>query len=136
MDSYLEKYSSILKLHNFSLTSPRRVVFEALYSYGLQSMNQLVSRCGSVNRASVYRSVVMLEQLDIIIRVPQGFKYKIELSDIFLPHHHHITCSICGRHSDIEQTRLEQLLSEIANGEGYSLTSHKVELLGICPICK
>jgi Fe2+ or Zn2+ uptake regulation protein len=135
MDKYARSFSELLKKHRLSVTSPRKVVFEVLYSYGLQSMPQLISRAKGIDRASVYRTVDILERIGAISRVPQGFKYKLELSEKFLPHHHHIVCTNCGRQSDIEQSRLEDLLESIAQDNSYTLSSHKVELQGLCSKC-
>lgn len=129
------KLSALLKKNGYSLTTPRKVVFEVLYSFGMQSVQQLISRSASIDRSSVYRALLVLEDIGAVHRVPQGFKYKVELSDIFLPHHHHIACTKCGRHSDIEQSKLEDMLTQIAEENSYKLTSHKVELLGLCANC-
>lgn len=128
-------FIKLLKENGFSVTTPRLLVFEMLYTYGLQTIGQLIKRCASSDRASIYRSVQLLENLGAVNRIPQGFKYKLELSEIFLPHHHHIVCTQCGRHTDVEQTKLEDLLMQIADHEGYRLISHKVELSGLCPAC-
>lgn len=136
MDGYNALFQDMLKKAGLSVTMPRRAVFNALYSYGLQDMSELIVRCRGADRASVYRTVTLFEDHNIATRVPHGFKYKIELSDKFLPHHHHIACSVCDKHTDIEQINLERLLNEIALAENYQLTSHKVELTGICPHCQ
>lgn len=135
MDTYAKKYAELLKQHGYSITTPRKIVFEVLYSYGLQTMAQLIARAKLIDRASIYRTVDVLEKIGAINRIPQGFKYKIELSEMFLPHHHHIVCTQCGKQSDIEQSRLEELLETVATENNYQLTSHRVELLGICSVC-
>jgi Fe2+ or Zn2+ uptake regulation protein len=136
MDSYTLKFIELLKQHDFSLTTPRKIVFEVLYSYGLQTMAQLISRSKGIDRSSVYRTIDILERIGAVARIPQGFKYKVELSEKFLPHHHHIVCSTCGKQADIELTRLEELLAKIAADNAYTLQSHKVELQGICSRCQ
>ena len=136
MDNALLKLESTLKNAGYSSTKPRKIVFEALYAFGLQTMNQLIDRCDSCDRASVYRAVETLESIGAVQRVQQGFKYKLELSDSFLPHHHHIVCSGCGKSADIEQARLENLLEDIARNEDFILVSHKIELSGICSRCQ
>jgi Fe2+ or Zn2+ uptake regulation protein len=135
MEQYAKHYAQLLKKEGYSVTTPRKVVFEVLYSYGLQSMAQLIHRCKTIDRASVYRTVELLERVGAVNRVPQGFKYKLELSEAFLPHHHHIVCSTCGKQSDIEQNKLEELLESIAREKSYILSAHKVELQGICYHC-
>ena len=135
MEIYAKKLTELLKTSGYSITAPRKVVFEVLYSFGLQSMSQLVERCKTIDRASVYRSVDVLEKVGAIVRVPQGLRYNLELSDTFLPHHHHILCIKCGQQTEIEQSALEKLLTSIAADLNYSLTAHKLELQGICTKC-
>jgi len=135
MDAYEKRFSELLKKHRYSVTTPRKVVFEVLYSFGLQTVQQLITRAKHIDRSSVYRALTVLEEIGAVHRIPQGFKYKVELSDAFLPHHHHIVCTICGKQSDIEQSKLEDLLNQIAKENTYKLTSHKVELLGECSNC-
>lgn len=129
-------FIGLLKSNGYSVTTPRLLVFESLHTYGLQTISQLIRRCNLSDRASVYRTVSLLESMGVVNRVPQGFKYKLELSEIFLPHHHHIICSVCGRHADVEQTKLENLLVSISDSEGFLLLSHKVELIGTCGSCQ
>ena len=135
MESAQAQFMSLLKISGYSITTPRLLVFEMLYTYGLQTISQLIIRSAPCDRASVYRSVELLENLGVVNRIQQGFKYKLELSEIFLPHHHHIVCTKCGRHTDVEQNKLEELLTAIAENENFTLTSHKVELSGICSGC-
>ncbi len=100
-------------------------------------MQQLVkSLDNSADRASVYRSVALFEQLGIVQRVQIGWKYQLELSDNYNPHHHHIHCIDCGKLSALpEETQLEEMIKKIARRAGYSLTSHQLELTGRCQEC-
>jgi Fur family ferric uptake transcriptional regulator len=125
----------VLKRNGFSITRPRRLVFECLYTHGLLSMNQLIEKLTDVDRASVYRSVNTLERCGVISRVRQGFRYKLELSDLFLPHHHHMICVQCSRQQEVSSEYIEEALARIANEIGYSLTGHEIELRGVCPAC-
>lgn len=135
MDTQWEQYITILKQNHLSITRPRREVFEVLYGFGLQTMHQLIGRCKTSDRASIYRTIDTLEKIGVVVRVTQGFRYKLELSDVLLPHHHHIICLSCGKVQDIDQSKLESLLVEVASSEGYMLTNHKLELSGQCSGC-
>lgn len=127
-----------LKAQGYSLTSPRKVVFDVLLQREPQFMHEIVSRVGSaVNRASVYRIIDLFEKLGIVVRLPLGWKYKLELSDAFSEHHHHITCSNCGRLVPIhENASLERQITELAQAEGFAPSSHQLEINGLCPECQ
>lgn len=120
-----------------SVTAARLAVFRALCQEETVSMQELVrSLNDSTDRASVYRSVALFEQLGIVQRIQIGWKYKLELSDNYNPHHHHIHCTECGKLSTLpEVAPLEEMIENIARQAGYSLTSHQIELTGRCQNC-
>lgn len=133
-----EKLASTLKKHGYSLTKPRQAVFAALQSGTPRSMHELTLDLSSViDRASIYRTVALFEELGIVIRVNYGWKYKIELSDIFSPHHHHLTCTNCGKTISFKEPKgLDRLLTQISLEHGYVHTNHSLEISGLCAQCK
>jgi Fur family ferric uptake transcriptional regulator len=127
-----------LKSHGYSLTKPRRAVFETLQADGPLIMRDLVEKTmPKSDRASVYRTVELFEQLGIIIRLHQGFKYKLELSDLFTHHHHHLTCEVCGYSIAFsEPPGLDSLIRDIADKHNFVAHTHQLEIIGICTVCK
>ena len=133
----MDPFGQTLHRAGYSITAARRRVFKALQSTEPLTMRQIISRCRSVDRASVYRTIGLFEELGIIERLQSGWKYRIELSDSFNRHHHHATCLICGRALDIPaDTRLEIRLYEIAELLNFQLERHQLELQGICADCQ
>jgi len=100
-------------------------------------MHDLAQRSkGVVDRASLYRTVHLFEQLGLVQRIYIGWKYKIELSDIFTHHHHHISCLGCGKVVAMtEEAEIEQLISQLAARHGFTAQSHQLEVRGYCPLC-
>lgn len=133
-----EKLSETLKKHGYSLTKPRQTVFAALQSGTPRSMRELTLDLSSViDRASIYRTVALFEELGIVVRVQQGWKYKIELSDVFSPHHHHVTCTNCGRSMSFDEPDgLTELLDGIALENGFTHENHSLEISGLCAQCR
>lgn len=101
-------------------------------------MQVIVRRAeGSVDRATVYRTIELFEKLGIVNRLNIGWKYKVELSDIFTEHHHHFNCTNCGRTYKIEANpMLETMIDSVANQNGFSPRSHQLEVAGLCPNCR
>jgi Fur family ferric uptake transcriptional regulator len=133
----LETLKALLKKNNASLTKPRKAVFNLLLNKEPQSMQVLVKRAeSSVNRATVYRTIELFEQLGIVHRLNIGWKYKIELSDVFLGHHHHFHCSNCGKTFTLPpNTMLETMIDSAVAKEGYSPRGHNLEIYGLCQNC-
>lgn len=51
-------------------------------------------------------------------------------------HHDHLSCDVCGKIVEFENNQIEKLQDEIAKQYGFSLTSHVLELYGVCPQCQ
>jgi Fur family transcriptional regulator, ferric uptake regulator len=138
MSNIPKLFSEVLRKNGCSLTKVRQAVFEALEEKGPLSMNELVNKVKpSVDRASVYRTIALFEELGIVQRIQLGWKYKLELSDLFNYHHHHISCSKCGTVSPIkEDAILEASVQAIAQEYGFQTTRHQIEIQGICRNCQ
>lgn len=137
MTSRTELLSTTLKNNGYSITAARLGVFAALENSGPITMNQLVSKVDtSINRASVYRVIDLYEKLGIVQRLHIGWKYKLELSNEFQDHHHHLTCTSCGKITAFQEPEvLDDILANIAQSEQFTLKSHQLELQGICKEC-
>lgn len=128
----------ILEDSNYKVTKGRLLIFKLLQAHEPRTMASLINAVsGSIDRVSVYRIIELYEKLGIIKRVNIGWKYKLELSDIFLDHHHHISCVGCGRVVATRQDdEIEKLISKLGKMSGFSLTSHHLELQGYCASCQ
>ncbi|HVX48175.1 MAG TPA: Fur family transcriptional regulator [Candidatus Saccharimonadales bacterium] len=125
-----------LRNHGQSLTRPRAAVFAALQGREPQTMKQLIAACPGMDRASVYRTVALFEKLSIVQRLQIGWKYKLELSDAFSRHHHHMTCLNCSRVISFDESpELEQQLRWLAADKRFKIRSHQLEIQGLCSRC-
>lgn len=50
-------------------------------------------------------------------------------------HHDHMSCTQCGKIIEFENDKIEKLQESIAEEYGFKLTSHILELYGICLEC-
>jgi Fur family ferric uptake transcriptional regulator len=127
-----------LKKHKYSLTDSRKTVFRALENKEAMSMAELVAACGDqLDRATVYRTITLFEELGIVERLNIGWKYKIELTGTFSHHHHHLTCTNCGAITPLsEDSQLEDRLTELARLHHFTPESHQIEIRGLCSACR
>jgi Fur family ferric uptake transcriptional regulator len=134
---HYETLKALLKKNGASLTKPRKVVFDLLLEREPQSMQVLIKRAeGRVDRATVYRTIEMFERFGIVHRLNVGWKYKIELSDVFLGHHHHFHCSNCGKTFTLpSNAMLETMIDSAVAKEGYAPRGHSLEAYGLCQNC-
>jgi Fur family ferric uptake transcriptional regulator len=136
MNSARDAFRGLLKANGYSITKPRLRVFEVLLEKKPLSMHDLVARAGQADRASVYRAVELFERLGIVQRLNTGWKYKLELSDKFVEHHHHLTCVSCGKTIAMNEAELERLIAQAAAAHQFTPTAHQIEVQGLCQDCQ
>ena len=129
------KLEEVLKVHGYSITKPRVAVFDYLLGKEPVAVNKICNSLSAIDRASIYRTLNLFQQLGITHRHTTGWKYKVELSDMFMPHHHHLSCKQCGKVIPINEGSLEQLIKDLAAVQEFTVTQHVVELQGLCSGC-
>lgn len=134
----LDVLKAILKQNGYSLTVPRKLVFTALLNKKPQSMKQLIkSVAGKADRASAYRTIELFEKLGIVHRLNIGWKYKLELTEAFVGHHHHFYCTNCGRtYSLPANPMMETMIDTVTKKSSFSPHGHQLEIYGFCEDCR
>lgn len=134
----LQRLKQILAEHNQHITKAREATFRLLIHPEPQTMKELLERAGeTVDRVSVYRNIELFEKLGIVQRLHIGWKYKLELSEQFLAHHHHLSCLQCGQTIDIEDERhIDEFITEVSKTYGFVPRRHQFEIDGYCSKCQ
>lgn len=120
----------------FRSGAARRRVIELLEgeSCALTAL-EIDRRLPSVGRATVYRTLEQLEQLELVYRVDVGGETAAyERNDPGL-HHHHMVCVRCDRLVPFSDPDLERAIHAIAERAEFEVTAHDVLLRGVCPRC-
>ena len=119
------------------VTRAREQTFRLLLRPEPQSVKELLTKAGgAIDRVTVYRNLELFEQLGILHRIYIGWKYKLELSDAFIAHHHHLSCLSCGRTIDIaDEAHIDQFIHEISVKYGFTPRRHQFEIDGYCREC-
>lgn len=137
MASKSDLLSTSLRQAGYSLTKPRLAVFKSLENSEPLTMHELIERTPAIDRATVYRVIELFQELGIVKRLQIGWKYKLELSDAFNPHHHHLSCTNCGKTIVIHEDKtIEQLIHQLASSNNFKLTDHQLEIQGLCQNCQ
>jgi Fe2+ or Zn2+ uptake regulation protein len=129
-------FKHILKSSGYFVTRPRMSLFAALQNNPALSMKELIGRVGAHDQSSVYRNINIFEELGIVNRLSLGRNTRLELSDKFIYHHHHITCVSCGEVWALEENHvIEGQLNSIATTMGFKMLEHNLEIRGECQQC-
>ncbi len=133
----MNNFKQILSSNGYRQTDAREATFKLLIDPEPQSISQILHKAnGTVDRVSVYRNIELFEKLGIVHRIYVGWKYKIELSDEFIAHHHHLSCLTCGKIIDIEdEQHIDDFIHEVSRKFGFTPRRHQFEVDGYCKNC-
>jgi Fur family transcriptional regulator, ferric uptake regulator len=92
-------------------------------------------RLPSVGRASVYRTLEQLEQLELVYRVDVGGETAAYERNDPAGHHHHMVCVRCERLVPFSDPDLERAIHAIGERADFEIAAHDVLLRGRCPRC-
>ena len=130
-------FQNLLKSRGHFVTKPREHLFMTLQKHPEITVKHLISLLDEQDQATVYRNILLFEELGIINRLRLGWHSKLELSDLFHEHHHHATCTVCGKVYALgEDPEIERNLQQLAARNNFTLESHTLEIRGRCPACR
>ncbi|MGI9032796.1 MAG: Fur family transcriptional regulator [Acidimicrobiales bacterium] len=125
-------------------TAGRRALVEVLGGTArpLTTPEILSRAAGGVPQSSAYRNLTVLVEAGVVRRLAGADDVgRFELSEELTgDHHHHVVCADCGTVVDVTtSTMLERALSEagrvVASQTGFTVTDHRIDLVGRCPDC-
>lgn len=90
-----------------------------------------------VSQATVYRTMKLL--VDCGLAEARHFfdgDTRYERSGANVHHHDHLICTRCARIVEFVDDTIESLQERAAGVHGFTVTSHKMELYGLCPACQ
>ena len=119
-------------------TRLRRILVETLAASARPlTVPEILEAARELPQSSAYRNVTALIEAGVVRRVAGPDDHgRFELDEEFSGHHHHLVCAACGKVEDVAPSeRLERALRAIGDAQGYRVTEHRVELLGLCPDC-
>ena len=110
--------------------------FDRPFSAG-ELTRAVAAREPGVGRASVFRTLALLVATGQVQRLHTGGRERYTLC-LEPKHHHHVTCTRCGRAEDFTLARVdafEAAVEAAVTQLGYSVQSHVLEVHGTCRSC-
>jgi Fur family transcriptional regulator, ferric uptake regulator len=124
----------------YRLTEPRRAVAGLVeeregHFTAADLVDDARRRYPGIGRATVFRALDLFASLKLVERVdlPAGGHAYVTCDPT---HHHHAICTACGRSLDLADMGLAQVLREAGQRLGFRITSHRLELFGVCEACQ
>jgi Fur family ferric uptake transcriptional regulator len=96
---------------------------------------RLRERGSPTGLATVYRTLSLLNEKGVIDALShQGTELCYRLCTD--THHHHMVCANCHSVVEIDPCGLDGWLAEVAARHAFVVTDHKVEVTGLCAVCR
>lgn len=129
-----------LKRTGLRVTDPRIEVVEEIHSRngmftGEQIYDDLRTGGSGVGRATVFRTIDVLVDLEILDRVhqPDGAHGYVLRGP---GHRHHMVCSGCGDVVEFQGCNVGELIEHLASETNFRIEGHWLEIFGTCGQCR
>ena len=134
----LEEYISV---NNLKITKQRRTVLKIfLESKDHVSVEELYNTVlktePKIGLATVYRTLALLTKSGLALEMDFGDGQKRYESSYRSVHHDHMVCTECGKILEFNHPLIEKYQEEMAKQKNFKITSHKLDLFGLCKDCK
>ena len=134
--SELESVIRKLEALDHRITPSRVAVIAAVLAQsGHFSVEDVLRQARAVGRATVFRTMRLLTELDVVCRVlleDGSLHYRVSRRG----HHHHLVCVSCGNAQDLDECAVADLVRELAAATEYEIEGHWLEFYGRGAACR
>jgi Fur family ferric uptake transcriptional regulator len=134
----LEEYISE---NNLKITKQRRTVLKIFLEcnnhVSVEELYNIVLKTEpKIGLATVYRTLALLTKSGLALEMDFGDGQKRYESSYKSVHHDHMVCTECGKILEFNHPLIEKYQEEVAMQKNFKITSHKLDLFGLCQDCK
>jgi len=135
------KFRNYLRRKGLKFTPERQVILRQALSFqghfNADNLYRELSRTSrKLSRATVYRTLPLLVQSDIISETP-GYQGRAGYEHIFgHSRHDHLVCVRCGRIIEFLDEGLEDIQNKVCKKYGFASIGHKLGIKGYCRRCR
>ena len=125
--------------HKYRMTHQRQVMLEEVQKVNTHPTADEVyemvrKRLPRISLGTVYRNLEILSTSGLILKIgPPSNQMRF---DGKTDNHYHIRCVSCGRVEDAPVESFDKLEEAMQKKSNYSILGHRLEFLGICPVCR
>jgi len=140
-NALLSNFKELLRVNGLKYTRQRELILKTLYEqnehFTPEDLYLLLRGTHpdlNIGIATVYRTLNLLEESLMATSISFGVAgKKFELAN--KPHHDHMICKCCGLIIEFQNDKIETLQLKIASSHRFTITSHLMQLRGLCEEC-
>ncbi len=141
-EEVIDELKKIVKQKGLKYTEQREIVLNILINaeghLSAEEIYNLIKskkRESSIGIATVYRALSFLEEVNLITSIAfgaDGKKYESNTKE----HHDHLICTNCGKIVEFMDNEIEKRQDNVAKKNNFKITSHSMQLYGVCDTCQ
>jgi len=141
-EDVIDELRKIVKQKGLKYTEQREIVLNILiHADGHLTAEEVYNLIktkrpdSNIGIATVYRALGFLEEVNLLTSITfgsDGKKYESNTKE----HHDHLICTSCGKIVEFMDEEIEKRQDRIAKKNKFKITSHSMQLYGICDSCK
>ncbi len=136
-------YAMMEVLHEagFRVTTQRKIILEAIahqvgwHVHPKDVFAYVQKRDDTIGLATVYRTIKMLEDMDLLNKVYMMGQQNVHPNDPNHGVHYHLICLKCGAIFDKNDDMLENINQHVKQAHGFFATQTKLSVYGLCEDC-
>ncbi|TKJ42471.1 transcriptional repressor [candidate division LCP-89 bacterium B3_LCP] len=97
---------------------------------------RLKNRRAGVSRATVYRTLALLVESDLVRKMDLGEGRSTFEHVLGHPHHDHLVCVRCGSILEFRNSAIEDLQQKVCSEFDFKMLSHTQQIYGVCSKCQ
>jgi Fur family ferric uptake transcriptional regulator len=139
-----ERFEQYLRSRGKRITQPRRILVQQVFSRhehfdADDLMDDLARRGGPrserPSRPTVYRTLAELVEAGMLRKMIIRGRTVYE-HDYGYPQHDHLHCNRCNKLIEFRSDELTRIRDSVARNHGFSVTSHRLIINGLCERCQ
>ncbi len=136
-------YTNMLSKANLKVTPKRKAIIEFFlqnrrYFTSEEIWIALKGKFKRLGFPTIYRNLKEMESIGILTRINRDSQ-KLHYALCCLGNekkHHHFVCKKCGRVKEVELCNFEKIAKDIEKKLDCKITSHFIQIEGLCSQCK
>ena len=137
----LEVLEDYISQNNLKITKQRRAVLNTFlvcekHVSAEELYNLVLEAEPKIGLATVYRTLALLTHSGLASELDFGDGQKRYEHRYMHSHHDHMICTECGMIIEFNHPLIEKFQEEVASRNSFTITSHKLDIFGLCSNCR
>ena len=137
----LEVLEDYISQNNLKITKQRRAVLNAFlvcekHVSAEELYNLVLEAEPKIGLATIYRTLALLTHSGLASELDFGDGKKRYEHRYMHSHHDHMICTECGMIIEFNHPLIEKFQEEVASRNSFTITSHKLDIFGLCSNCR